>query len=155
MRGMRFGRSAGRERVVGGRPDQVAALAVLVEQHVDAAACRPRGAPGGASAGAELREQEPAVFVGAHAADHGGAVAEARHRVDRVGRLAAAGAHRVDVREGFVHRLAHRGVHQLLGAGRPQLVPQRERAGQPVDQIEVEGAAADQVDRLHMRSSPR
>ena len=47
----------------------------------------------------ELAEQELPVLVGADPSDHGGRVAEPRERVDRVGGLAAAGAHRVDVRE--------------------------------------------------------
>ena len=93
--------------------------------------------------------------VGADAADHRGRVAEPRQRVDGVGCLAATRPHRIRVGERRVDPRAQTGVHDLLGAGRPELAPQREAARQAVDHVEIEGAAADQVDRPHTCSSPR
>ena len=142
------------ERVVRRRPDEVAALSVLVEEDVDA--------PGLAAAGDELArcgpqlvEQEGAVLVGPETADHGGAVAEARQRVGGVRRLPAAGARGGHVRQRLVEGPAHVLAHLLLETGRPELVPEGEAVGQAVDEIEVEGAAADEVDRPHSASSPR
>ena len=108
MRGRRRGRSAGENSSLAAGQTRLRrspfSSSSTYTRPVSPSRCTSR-----ASAGASSLQQEEAVVVGADAADHGGAVAQARQGVDGVGRLAAAGADGLDVREGFVHRLAHRG----------------------------------------------
>ena len=144
----------GRELVVGARPHQVAPLTALVEQHEHTA--RLAAARHVARVGAvELGEHKLAVGIFAGAPQHGGAESHAREREHCVGRLAAAGTLRLHVEQRLLQRLALLGRHHRLRTGWPQLAPQGEGVGQPVDEVEVEGAAADEVVRLHRQSDPR
>lgn len=143
-----------REGVVGRRRDEVAPFAVLVEQHVDAArlalAMDERRLRGG-----ELGQREGAVVVAADATNHGRPVAEAGQRVHRIGRLAAAGAHRLEALERRIERRPPAGLKELLSAGRTELVPLGKGRWEPVDQVDVERPAADQLDGFHTGNSPR
>jgi len=63
-------------------------------------------------------------------------------------------AYTLGVRERLFDGTTYVSVHELLGARRPQLLPEREAARQAVDQVDVEGSAADQVCGPHSLSSP-
>ena len=142
-------RQVGRaELVVGGRPDQVAPLAAFVEQHVDAARLALMGHVAGRVPAQLVAEVAPVVVL-ADAAQHGGSEAQAAKGVDHVRRLPPTAAMTLDRGEGLVQLRAQRLGEGLFRAAGRQLAPQGEAVRQPVDEVEVEGAAADEVQTAH------